>query len=245
MNSLLICFINKNYINKANKIIDSFHRLKIENYVFFCLDQYSFDSLLTSKKELHIFDFENTWNGKKALWIKRIEILSDLINHYSLLHFDADTVWLKNPMSIMQDSSVDMYFTCGLNYPDQIFKKWGFVVRGGFYFLRQNFFVQKFVKKWVEYVNRYLDDQIALNHLLQDMDVAWNIPAEKYYIIDYKHSNNKLYNIMYCKDYIRGQIEQHEINILSTFYFPRLKTQYKDAYVLDLYNESEYILSCI
>lgn len=246
MNTKIILFINQLYLSKAHKIIKSFNELNIDNFLFICIDEYSYQNLYTDHKILNNIVFENSWVGKKKLWIKRIEILCDIIhkNNFDIIHCDADTEWLKNPLCLFDDKNINMYFTPGLNYPDQIFNLWGFVVRGGFYYLRNNHFVKNFMNQWVRYVYEYLDDQIALNMLLKDLGITWNIPDQREYVFNYIHSNNRKYNIMYCKDLIHGQIDDYRVAVLSSFNFPRLKTD-NEAYVLDLYNDSKYTLSCI
>lgn len=246
MNSKIIIFVNKNYLSKSYYLMSQFENLHIDNFLFICLDQIIYDNLQTNNKYLHIIDFENSWIGKKQLWIKRILFLKDLLaqNSFDILHCDADAVWRKNPFNLITDTTIDMFFTPGLNYPDAIFNEWGFVVRGGFYYLRNNSFVNNFMKDWVEYTIKYKDDQTGLNHLLHDKQVIWNIPKEKYYIQNYIHTNKNSYNILYAKSGIEGTFDNRHIKILSAFDFPRLDTN-NEFYVSDLYNLSKYILSTI
>jgi len=244
MSSKIIIFANTKYLEKCKNILLSFHRLNIDNYLFLCMDNKTFIELPTKNKRLSIIEFEDSWNGKKKLWIERVKILSRILHEeeHDIIHVDADTEWLKNPISLFNDNSFDMYFTCGLNYPDGVFDKWKFVLRGGFFYLRNNEFVKSFTKKWITYVEKYTDDQVALNIMIDNMGVKWEIPDDKYYIRNYLHSNGNIYDIMYCKDVIKGTIDKHRICVLSAFDFPRLLTG-NDAYVLDLYYQSEYILS--
>ena len=244
-NYKIIIFTNKEYLDKSQLMIQNFKKLNISSYNFVCLDNHTFKNLFTHNKELHLLFFKNTWNDKKKLWVKRMQIMNQILSEesFDILHCDADAEWLKNPMNLFDDENIDMYFANGLNYPDKIFEKWGFVVRGGFYYLRNNAKTQIFINKWVEYTKKFLDDQVALNFLLNDLGVEWDVPKDKYYIRNYKHSNDNTYDILHTKDNISGKLNDLKIEVLSPFKFPRLSIDNNSPYVVDLYNQFKYAIS--
>jgi hypothetical protein len=226
-------FINNRYLDKAINRIEEFTNIGIDNYCFYCLDHHTYSSLPTPKKELFLFDFSNF---RQSLWYHRTIKIQQLINQTSIdiLQADCDCIWYKNPSQIFDENqNIDLFFTCGINFPAKPFKKWGFVLRGGFYYIRSNEKTKLFIEDWITLIKQYNDDQIALNNLFLEKNIIWNFPSEEHMILlpFYKNPNRPF---KFSKKPITGKYKDCNIMILPAYDFPRLKTKHT-PFVLDLH----------
>lgn len=219
----IVLFANSKYLNQCKERLKEFENLKIDNHFIYCLDKNLYFQLETTQKE-YFLEIDNS-NFRKSLWYKRTEKINDLIKSgIDILHVDGDCIWHKNPSHIFEDNpNIDMFFACGLDYPTNVFKKWGFVLRGGFYYIRSNDNTKIFLDKWLEQIKVYEDDQVALNNLLMNSNVKWNMPQESDKIYMTYHKDNN-YNFVWSKKHIVGYTDTLKIMALSAYDFPRLQT---------------------
>lgn len=232
-------FANSRYLDKCKERIIEFSNLGIKNYHFFCLDANILDNLPTDNKELFTFEFTRF---RRSLWHERTTKVEYLITEKQtdVLQADADCIWYKDPSHIFNENDdVDMFFSCGIDHPGKIFKQWGFVLRGGFYYIRSNDKNKLFMKNWLSYMQKYNDDQVALNNLLLDNNIVWQFPKDEDMTIMPYHKNLN-FNFKFSRKPIFGYFQDYKIMILSAYDFPRLITT-NTPYVLDLYNKHEMI----
>jgi hypothetical protein len=226
-------FTNTKYLDICKKRIQEFNNIGIDNYHFYCLDKNIFEKLETDKKELFLFDFINF---RSALWYNRTLKVNNILTkeHIDVLQADADCVWYKNPTHIFNDNKdIDIFLTCGLNFPSKAFKTWGFVVRGGFYYIRNNEKTKIFMNDWIYYIQKYKDDQIALNNLLLDNNIVWNFQNPEDIVLLPYHRNTSEY-FKFSRKAIVANYKDCNIMVLSAYDFPRLKTK-EIPFVLDLH----------
>jgi hypothetical protein len=102
-----------------------------------------------------------------------------------VVHSDADAVWLADPMAdLLGSSQLDLVFSQGSVWPDDVHKRWGFVLCCGLFSIRANSQTLEFVSRWRSLLQDDGDDQRALNRLLLHEDVAW--PEMESYSLSYK-----------------------------------------------------------
>lgn len=120
-----------------------------------------------------------------GLWVHRLRIVNELLaDGLSLVHSDADAVWLADPLTDCRASGCDLLFTQGTIWPRQAHQKRGFVACCGCYFINYNPRSQNFMLDALEKCLELHDDQIAINLLLPKDASEWH--AENTYTLTHK-----------------------------------------------------------
>ena len=101
-------------------------------------------------------------------------MISDLINSgINCLHIDADAVFQKNPFTYLKGLHKDICFSQGATFPQRIFCKQNFVVRGGMHYTISNEGTKKVWSEFSVLTKKYKDDQTAMNEYLY-ANAKWN-----------------------------------------------------------------------
>jgi hypothetical protein len=119
-----------------------------------------------------------------GLWIHRTNVISELLESgYSVLHSDADAVWLKDPWAHYFDSDEDLIFSQGTIWPPDSLATKGLVVCCGLFLMRATPAVKAILPEWMSMTAEFGDDQIAINRLLDRALPEWSIsqPYERIY----------------------------------------------------------------
>jgi hypothetical protein len=230
----IVIFANIKYLEKCEKRLCEFKKLGIDNYVFYCIDTELFDKLSCSNKELFLVSANSNKSFRQSLWLKRTQKVYDLLENSDILHCDADAEWLINPTHFFENNpQSDIFLTPGLDFPRESLYKWGFVVRGGLYYIRSSKHTRIFIDRWIEYIKKYNDDQIGLNKFLLDNNIVWNRNIASKSIPYYLDPN---YKIHFYTNMISGFFDNYNIGLLSAYDFPRLVTSHK-SYIIDLHDQ--------
>jgi len=114
-------------------------------------------------------------SDRQTFWIKRLETLFNLQTGCNLLiHSDLDAFWLKPAVAELAKLEFDFVFSIDYALPNEIVKKWGFILCCGFFGFRPSARTALFEAVWKREVARYFDDQIAVNIALNGLDVHWS-----------------------------------------------------------------------
>jgi hypothetical protein len=114
-------------------------------------------------------------SDRQTFWIKRLETLFSLQTGSDLLiHSDLDAFWLKPAVAELAKLDFDFVFSIDYALPNEIVKKWGFILCCGFFGFRPSPRTALFEAVWKREVARYFDDQIAVNVALDSLDMRWS-----------------------------------------------------------------------
>lgn len=233
----IVIFVDEKFLNKAISRIKEFEYLGIENFRFYCLDNKTYDLLPTDKKIRSILDKGKHF--RQRLWLYRTTIIRDILDstNKDIFHIDVDAEWKKSPFEIISEhTDTDIFLTPGLDFPRDIFIRWGFVVRGGCYYFKNSKKNLSFIDEWINGIKIHNDDQIALNHLLYQKNITWNIPVQ-----DIKHLTYQIdpqYSFLFSKQIMYGYFDDYKLALMSAYDFPRLLTKH-DSYIVDLHYTHE------
>jgi hypothetical protein len=113
-------------------------------------------------------------SSRQELWFQRIEVFSALANAgVSFIHSDADAVWLRSPYEAVLTAGVDLSFSQGTRWPNDIVDLWGFVLCCGFFAVRANAATARFFEAVQRRMADDADDQTAVNRALRDAGIVW------------------------------------------------------------------------
>ena len=118
--------------------------------------------------------------SRNKLWVLRAQIFSEIINSgSSFIHSDTDAVWLGNPWPYITSLRADITCSQGTIWPPDITAKRGFVACCGFFHAKSNQRTKPFFERLAAHTANTSDDQISMNHLLDDFEVTWDVSAER------------------------------------------------------------------
>ena len=111
-----------------------------------------------------------------ALWVHRLDVLIELLDQGTdLIHSDADAVWVKNPLPLMQAARANMVFSQGTVWPADIHSKRGLVLCCGLFYLQNTPDVRDFLVRIGRRVSEERDDQVSINRELDDIIGKWRV----------------------------------------------------------------------
>jgi hypothetical protein len=112
---------------------------------------------------------------RQTFWINRLKtILSQSEGTDMAVHSDLDAFWLKPAIPLLEGQDFDMAFSIDYALPNEIVKKWGFILCCGFFAFRPNPRTNLLTARWLAETQKYFDDQIAINRLLDSLNVTWS-----------------------------------------------------------------------
>lgn len=111
-----------------------------------------------------------------ALWQFRIEIMREILaTGESIIHSDADAIWVQNPLPMIQAMAADMVFSQGTVWPPDVHARHGIVLCCGFFYLSHATPVLDFMADVAARIVTEKDDQLCMNRILSERGVAWDV----------------------------------------------------------------------
>jgi len=120
-----------------------------------------------------------------ALWLLRLNVFELLAsNGIDFVHSDLDAVWLGDVRpECYADPALDLVFSQGLFFPLQAHAAWKFVLCCGLFSVRAGLASANFLAAVRERWITEKDDQVAVNLVLLDNNIAWqDRTADRYEI---------------------------------------------------------------
>lgn len=225
-----VVFISSNYFD----VFENWHKFA-KNYtndrlLIVALDKEA--ERLVVEKNLKSYYLE--WGGSLSeLWSLRVRFLARLLElGYDLIHSDADAIWMKDPIEYCNSFDIDMIFSQGTVWPDDVHNKLGVVVCCGFFYIRSNSKTIEFFAEWERRVLEDGDDQRALNCLLMSEGMEW--PHDEDYNLIFRGKRFRCFNELQKIDIRNGLI----LALLPHSLFQRFP-EIKEAYVMHPISEKE------
>lgn len=164
------------------------------------------------------------------LWLQRVLFFEYLLDRdVDFIHSDLDAVWKRDPRPLcFADSSLDLVFSQGTNYPSDIWRHWGFVLCCGFFAVRASPATVDFFTAVRDRIALVGDDQVAVNHLLAESGVVWNADGRSGNVLQIGDQSFTTWRRM-----VIGASEKLDLRIglLPHHLAPRLAGKFPDAYV--------------
>lgn len=190
-NEILITFVNISYKPIFDVWLSKISSFNINNLCVVALDRDIYNYLIGMKISAVLMDTPelNKTNEKKILWIKRVELISRLIEQgISVIHSDADAFWLKDIRPHLLIKQSDLVFSIAYALPRDVVKQWGFILCCGFFRINSNKKTRYFVRDFLKECYKYGDDQVAINKLLLEKGTVWS-------------EDSNAHNYGFCPDY--------------------------------------------
>ncbi len=175
MSPLIVTFVNAGYISIARNWLAAMGRLGLDEAVLLVtLDDEAKAALANQKCQ--VFHRPLPSADLRDLWVHRVRIIAELMAEgHDIIHSDADAVWLHDARSAIADGGHDLVFSQGTVWPPDSHDKRGFVLCCGLFYLRNSSIVRDFVSRLTQRVRLVRDDQIAVNHLVDEEFSNWII----------------------------------------------------------------------
>lgn len=143
-----------------------------------CTDEAAYNECRNDPRMIAENASDHDWSDRTNFWKSRFSILHQrLESHIDILHTDLDAFWLKSPWPYIEGREEDFIFSREFGLPKHLVPKWGFVLCCGFFRANSTPAARSFFARWHKYVERYGDDQFALNTLLDELDINWEATA--------------------------------------------------------------------
>lgn len=88
---------------------------------------------------------------------------------------DVDAIWLKDPMTVINDLNADCMFQRVVYFPRAIARIWGFAACSGFVFFRSSAGTIALLEECIAEHREVQDDQVAMNLAFMSADTNWNL----------------------------------------------------------------------
>ncbi|MGE0666845.1 MAG: putative nucleotide-diphospho-sugar transferase [Sphingomonadales bacterium] len=115
----------------------------------------------------------NPHGARHDFWLRRLAILSRMLDGGDVVHTDVDAFWLESPWPLMERLPDDLVFSREFGIPRHVAARWGFVLCCGFFLARSTVASRAFFARWIALTRRHMDDQRALNELLLGLGASW------------------------------------------------------------------------
>lgn len=220
---LAVVFSNIDYLQVLENWLAAIKKIHVENYLVVSLDEELHQQL--QSREIPSL-LRPCVNNLKELWVHRMRVLLELLNENSvIIHSDADAVWIKNPVSYLQEIDSELIFSQGTVWPLDVHEQWKFVLCCGFFLVRRSAASLSFFNEVFEQVKIEKDDQLSINRLLLKKGIAWE-EAKRPYTLRYNQHD------FVCSDAIRcGRIGNLSVALLPHSGFQRLFQKAETIYV--------------
>lgn len=166
-----------------------------------------------------------------ALWIHRIKVLQEMLQAgEAIVHSDADAVWLRDPLADIQACGDPIVFSQGTVWPPDVHARLGLVLCCGFFFLRPEPAVLRFLQAVAARCEQDGDDQAAVNRVMAGWITSWQI--EQPYRIGFRDTS---YVASRSPMRARGtdlQGEAFTLSVLPHHAYPRLVDAVTDETVV-------------
>ena len=222
---IILVFANYSYIDIVFNWIKSIENLNLSNYIIISMDSKLYQILLENSINSVLVKVDK---NLKDIWKVRIKIFRFLIDSgYDFIHSDADAIWLKNPIAEYFNSyqELDLIASQGTIFPQNVLKKWGFVLCCGLFFVRSNERTSELFREIENNVYQTDDDQKSLNTVLMSKNITWDFETQ--YQIFFRNFR------FYCSDQIvQGKGDGIQVGLLPFKQFPRLVQYQENSYVI-------------
>ena len=171
----IVTFSNAAYIPVASNWLSRLARLGLDDLVtIVSLDRATRDAFPADRvlHRPHGADPKNL----TALWSHRLSILRELLaDGQSIIHSDADAIWLRNPLPDIDACNSPIVFTQGTFWPRDVHARRGVVMCCGLFYLRSEPGVLRFLDSVSKRMEADKDDQIAINRVVDACFKPWQI----------------------------------------------------------------------
>jgi len=180
---LIVTFSDWNYQPILENWLAHLDALGLGGARVYCLDRQTLDWCRGRDVDAELL----AWDGhRSSLWKQRLGIFNSLIDAgIPFVHSDTDAVWVANPFlaGSSADQLDDLVFSQGTFWPPETFDDWGFVLCCGWFSVKPSAGSRAFFRDLVDHVAITGDDQISVNHLLQQRRIEWGGRPADYTIV--------------------------------------------------------------
>ena len=228
--TIITVFANYKYRLVLENWLFAINNMKIKSYLVISLDEQIFKYLKDRNIQSYYY---KTGKSLNDFWLTKIYILKNILDiGYTFIHSDADAVWLKNPLNAyFYKLPSDIIFTQGTIWPQDVHKKWGFVLCTGLFCVRSNEntgnFLNDVYNSFFHETDNTKDDQMSFNRVIGRDGVKWNIDGN--YELTFKGKK------FVCFDkIIHGMTSKYSIALLPHALFQRINEEKEPVYVKHL-----------
>ena len=108
------------------------------------------------------------------LWVRRSVIFAHLAaSGIDFVHSDADAIWHRDVQPSLLADGQDLVFSQGTILPRDALDRWGFVLCCGLFAVRASPASARFLAAASLRTAALRDDQLAINQILAEADIAW------------------------------------------------------------------------
>ena len=178
----IVVFSDTNFQPILENWLAAIRRTGLRNYVVFALDS-ALQAALEKRgvPSIHV-PFDGSFGGLMA---HRLKVFRQLCSEgIDFVHSDADAVWFADPMdAYFSDPAADLTFSQGICHPRDVYESWGFVLCCGLFGARASTKTKRFFDRILAEIPNGGDDQTAVNRILRDDGMTWNVdPSNSYRI---------------------------------------------------------------
>lgn len=203
-NTLIITFLNKKYIPIFEIFYNYFQKLNYQK-IFLVISLDIDTCTYLKQKNINTVYVQYNLQNKELFWKFRLIVINNIfkITKKNIIHTDSDCLWFKDILIEINNLDYDIIGSIAYGYPQNIVKKFGFVVCCGFYYIKYNkktiYFFDNIIKQNINST----DDQILINNYIFNNSINMN-----------DTNNNLIYKEIYLKNNIK-------IGILNNFIISR------------------------
>lgn len=84
----------------------------------------------------------------------------------NIIHTDSDCLWFKNILELVKTLDYDIVGSVAYGFPENLVKKYGFILCCGFYYIRYNVKTKDFFDNIFKQKLNINDDQILINNYI-------------------------------------------------------------------------------
>ena len=163
-NNIILTFIDYKYIPIFNIFYTYFEKLNLKNLIVIALDLNTYN-YLKKYEALHILYLQYNLNNKDLFWKFRLSIINQIfkISMKNIIHTDSDCLWFKNIIEEVKNLDYDIIGSIAYGFPEDLVKKYGFILCCGFYYIKYNNKTKDFFDKIINQQLNSNDDQILMN----------------------------------------------------------------------------------
>ncbi len=174
--NLVVAFCNAHFKEIGANWCRHMDKLKIKNYIVFCLDQECFFYLHERGYNTFFLDYENAWSEWKeraSTWAWRTQTILDLLEYQiNVIHSDLDAVWQKDARELVSE---DHHITSSSGtMPVRTRHKLGFTLCMGWIAFKS---CKQTINMFKKIINKFpdsrFDDQVEFSKYLHE-DITLN-----------------------------------------------------------------------
>jgi len=162
-----------------------------------------------------------------TLWKKRIDVFIEVIGAgIDVVHSDIDAVWLRDPVAeFFRDRKFDVIASQGTNWPEDVHKRWGFVLCCGLVCFRATSSCRAMLEAVRQDLTATGDDQISMNRMMMADAIQWEIESPYY-------MSHRGEPVLCSEQSIIGMGKTIDVSVLPHHLFQRLMVPSADPFVV-------------